>query len=259
MRNGELLEMIWRGDIVSSDSDAARRMARVLGTLVPLPIICLSARTGVDRSLLLLEETELMPGLPLGDVLAEELGIDVPYGAMVVIGGADLAAGRAADGDLSHAAGLLVGEALLDAVRRGIFPLEKETDALYVMACSYHRLAGGAALQQLGLVPAQFRRGLGASLGAYWSGARSCLTDSSGLFAQPDFLDSPRLIDYLAALDAGFTAPASDRVRAGLLLFPGGARDHDDWLALVERAVSLELAQQARRIHTAGAARDLTA
>jgi len=239
MRHDRLLELIWQGDIQPASGPCSSRLLRGLGALLPLRTVSLAAGSGVDRRCILTDDTELMPELPLGDVLAEELSIDVPEGALVVISDEVLLSNQVMDDELSYDLGVLVAEALLGVIRRGVFPYERETDALYAMASSYHAMIGGSGFMHLGLMPSWFRVGLAAGLCTYWAGARSARSDTSGLFLRPDFLSCPQLHDYLRSMDGNFTAP--DRIPAGLMLFTGGPCSHREWLAKVERAVSAEL------------------
>ncbi len=238
MQSSRILEAIWRGDVRPATGGSARRMRRILNALLPVHSVALVAQRGVGHGCVLPDETELMPALPLGDVLAEELEIDVPYGAMVVISDAAMAEDKVDDDQVSYACGISIGEALIDVMRRGVFSLERETDALYIMALSYHRMAEGSGFQHLGLVPAQFHAGMAAALGAYWSGARSSLTDDSGLFLRSDFLECAKLRSYLKTLDGCFSAPAPQRITASLMLFAGAPLRHDEWLELVAEAVT---------------------
>jgi hypothetical protein len=239
MRHDRLLELIWQGDIQPASGPCSSRLLRGLGALLPLRTVSLAAGSGVDRRCILTDDTELMPELPLGDVLAEELSIDVPEGALVVISDEVLLSNQVMDDELSYDLGVLVAEALLGVIRRGVFPYERETDALYAMASSYHAMIGGSGFMHLGLMPSWFRVGLAAGLCTYWAGARSARSDTSGLFLRPDFLSCPQLHDYLRSMDGNFTAP--DRIPAGLMLFTGGPCSHPEWLAKVERAVTAEL------------------
>ncbi|MGC9370093.1 MAG: hypothetical protein ACP5DX_11195 [Paracoccaceae bacterium] len=223
-------------------------MAGLLKALLPLRTVHLTAKTGIDRVCIIPDETELMPALPLGDVLVEELELDVPYGTMVVITEAEQQPIPMSDEDISYNLGIVVGNTLLGVISRGVFPLHRESTALYVMGCSYHNMANGSGLQHLGLKPSQFRAGLAGALGAFWSGAGTSRIETSGLFLQPDFLASPKLRRYLKTLDAGFSAPPPDQVGAGLMHFPGGARSYEDWLGLVERAVTEKLATYQNRL-----------
>lgn len=248
MRNGRLLELIWQGDIATLRGKKAQRMAGLLKALLPLRAVHLSAKAGIDRVCVMLDETELMPALPLGDVLVEELGVDVPYGTIVVITEDDQQTVQATDEDMSYNLGIIVGSALLDVISRGTFPLQRESSALYLMGCSYHNMANSSGLQHLGLKPMHFRAGLAASIGAFWSGAGTSRTDTTGLFVQPDFLACPRLRSYLKTLDAGFSAPEPDQIGARLMHFPGGTRSHGEWLALVETAVMEKLGAHNKRL-----------
>ncbi|APX89218.1 hypothetical protein BV394_05390 [Brevirhabdus pacifica] len=209
---------------------------------MPVPTLCLQARRGHAHPAVLSDGAEVMPELPLGDVIAEELGLDVPHGTLIVIGQDDPYAAWSDGEGLSYHVGELVAEVLLDVIRQGVFPLRRENDALYFMACSFHRLAGAAGFQHLGLVPAAFRTGLAATLGAYWTGVRSSRHDMSGMFLEPNFLESERLKTFLRSVDAGFSAPDVRRAPAGLMLFAHRCRSYEAWLKEVELRVSQSLA-----------------
>lgn len=232
MTHDKLLEDIWVGNIQAARGSDAMTLSRQMRALVPVHHVSLTARTGVDRVAVMLDDAELLPALPLGDVVAEELGLDVPYGALVILREAGAA------GDVSHDAGMLVGEILLMALRSGLFPMERETDALYVMARSYDRLAEASGFRHVGLNAREFRTGLAASLGAYWSGARTSRAETSGLFDRPDFLQRVELLNYLRALDASFTIPGPDALPARLMLFTGGAQPFDAWVKSVGQVVA---------------------
>lgn len=246
MRYGDLLELIWQGGLRPAEGPGAARMTRLLRALLPVRTICLTAAAGIDRTRVLTEDSELMPALPLGDVLAEELGLEVPYGVLVVIDDEGQLPSGADDAEMSYHLGHVVGEALLCLMRGGAFALNRETDALYLMACSYARMVAGSAFRHLGLVPDSFRSGLAAVLGAYWSGARSSRVETSGLFVSPDFLESAATRRFLTSVDAGFTAPDPARGTAGLMLFTGAPIGFDRWCAEAERVVGAALEGQGK-------------
>ncbi|WP_102223643.1 hypothetical protein [Acidimangrovimonas sediminis] len=79
-----LLEQIWNGSVSAWPTGEKGDIARGIAALLPVQTVCVdnAAPHGVPR--VLPEATELLPGLTLGDVLAEELGIEVPFGALVV-------------------------------------------------------------------------------------------------------------------------------------------------------------------------------
>lgn len=257
MRHDRLLKLIWQGEIQPASGLGTGRFQRGLSALLPLRAVYLSAASGVDRRCIRTDDVELLPELPLGDVLAEELAIDVPAGSLVVISDGALATNPALDEELSYDLGVLVAEALLGVIRAGVFPCERETDALYAMARSYHAMIDGSGFMHLGLKPAWFRIGLAAGLCTYWAGARTALSDTSGLFLRPDFLTCPKLHDYLRNLDSNFTAP--DRVSAGLMLFTGGTCSYGAWLSKVEKAVTAELDAHVTRSCGNGRSQELRA
>ena len=217
-------------------------LKRLMNALLPVRTVCLAAATGVDRVAVLTDEIEVMPDLPLGDVLAEELSIDVPYGALILLCDEDTIAPPMDLGELSYDLGLAVGKTLLTVLRSGAFPIERENEALYIMACGYHALARTSGMRTLGLVPERFARGLVAPLGAYWSGARMPQTERSTLFIGDDCLARPALRAYLRTLEPGFSAPEPGRIPSGLLAFDDGTCSLESWMAKVSRAVESVMA-----------------
>ncbi len=90
-----LLESIWDGSITALPAGADCRIAREITRLVRVPVLSLGASRPMGDLRVWPEALELMPGVTLGDVLAEELGLDVPYGALVVVEATEgAAAGR---------------------------------------------------------------------------------------------------------------------------------------------------------------------
>ncbi|TMV85816.1 hypothetical protein FGG78_20440 [Thioclava sp. BHET1] len=70
----------------------------MIEALLPVRTITLRSAVAIGGICVLPESTELMPGLSLGDVLAEELDLSVPYGVLIVIEeSADLVDGEIGD------------------------------------------------------------------------------------------------------------------------------------------------------------------
>jgi hypothetical protein len=80
-----LLEGIWNGSITALPAGASSRIAQAIADLAPVPIVCLMSATSLGDLRIWPEAAELMPGVSLGDVLVEELGLEVPYGALVIV------------------------------------------------------------------------------------------------------------------------------------------------------------------------------
>ena len=237
MIQDSVLGLIWQGAIQPARGTSDARFARMLRALIPVHAVLLTATQGIDRVALLLDETEVLPSLPLGDVLVEELGLDVPYGALIVLREPDLAGLAPDDGELSYDLGLVSGEVLLAVLRSGLFPMVRETDALYLMACGLDRLVDASGYRHLGIGAPRFRQGLAGALGAYWSGARSRCADESGLFEREDFLRRPELLTYLSSLDGNFLGRRPTMVPIGLMHAPGGVRSFDEWLVALDRSI----------------------
>lgn len=241
MSQHRVLEDIWAGRIRATRGSEAQALSRQLRALVPVHHILLAATAGIDRVTVMLDDAEMMPALPLGDVLAEELGVDVPYGALVVL--RDVGSTN----PVSYDAGTILGEILLTLLRTGLFPMERETHALFAMASSYDQLVEASGFRHTGLDVTEFRLGMAASLGAYWSGAGVAGADTCGLFDRADFLRQPALLRYLHALDASFDpVSGADQTPVRLMLAQGGTRSFDDWIQHVGAAVSKEIGVPAR-------------
>lgn len=99
MKVNILLEQIWSGAVTVWRDGEKGEIARGISALLPVETICL-ANAGPHRAPRVLPEaTELLPGLSLGDVLAEELGLTVPFGAVVVFEEVAEDAGQSQSGD----------------------------------------------------------------------------------------------------------------------------------------------------------------
>jgi hypothetical protein len=241
-----VLEDVWTGRIRSARGNEANALSRQLRALVPVHHVLLSAEGCVDRIAVMRDDAEVMPALPLGDVVVEELGVDVPYGALIVMRDAGSSA------PVSYDAGLVLGEILLAVLRSGSIPMVRETDALFAMAASYDQIVEASGFRHTGLDCTEFRLGLAASLGAYWSGARQAGADTSGLFDRPDFLRRPALLSYLRALDACFTLEGAETVPARLMLAQGGTRGFDAWTDEVAQIVAAQIGIPPRTIPLEG-------
>lgn len=231
-----LLELVWRGAITSSVGQRAQRLERLLGELLPVRAICLTASVELGETRVMTDETELEPALSLGDVLAEELSLEVPYGTLVVIESAR-GRGKADDlGALSERLGEIVGEVLLGVIRRGVFSFEGEAAALFAMGSSYHRLAQARPLRDLGLEPERFSTGLARAVVQYWARAEFL----EGI-AGADLFESPVLRNHLRQGDPNLVGFDPAYARATLMRFDGGPFGYEKWLALVKHAVVAEI------------------
>lgn len=170
MRSSTLLESIWKGDVLTSKSNMCQEVTRLLGLILPLRTVPLSAKSGISRSCIVSEQIELLPEVLLGDVVAEELSADVPYGAMIVIFKEQDWSDTINQTDVSFELGLLIGDTLLNLIKDCVFPLQYEAEVLLVMVNSYCRLIESPEFQSQKVCSESFNEGLILSLREYWDG-----------------------------------------------------------------------------------------
>lgn len=231
------LEMIWQEAVRPADPAATASFKGLIDALLPVKSVLLSADHGVDSVAVIPDEVELMPALSLGDVLVEELQIDVPYGSLAILCEQSFLDGCVDSASVSRAVGMAVGQTLLTVLRQGAFPLERENEALFVLASAYDQVARSPEFEQLGLIYITFSAGLASVVGMYWSGARDCAATSHP-FKQPGCLGQVATRRYLTLLDPGFRAPEYAQIPATLLSFPQGCFRFDDWVQTLTKAVT---------------------
>ena len=230
MKTGKLLPMIWQGDVAAADADSD--LMRAFTALVPVCMVPVLADRGVAQPMVLSDDAELSPALSIGDVLAEELSLDVPYGSLVVVW-PRRGPGTRFSRDLGHA----VGESLLIAQSRGRLPAESETDTLFMLALSAAQTVRTRQMRALGVDARPFCLGLADSLGTYWRGTGRARRETGSIFSRPDFLWQPQLAGYLRELDPCFSAPNPMSVPVDLMSMSGGPLSVSHWIACLETAV----------------------
>jgi len=170
MHNKTLLEGIWQGDLASTQSRVTKEIQHLLMLMLPLHTVCLSANSTVTCSRIIPEEIELLPALPLGDILAEELSTIIPPRSLIVVLKDHDCKAAGSNQDISFLLGLIIGDALLGIVGDGVFPLQYETEALQVMANSYCSQAERLERKQKKICLTSFQNGLSKSISEYWNG-----------------------------------------------------------------------------------------
>ena len=233
----KILELIWSDAVVAMDPGRAVRMRRLLQAMIPVKFVFLENRAGVIHPAVMPDDLEVMPELSLGDVVVEELGVDVPFGSMLVIQD-ESHPGYEDRHAMSMDIGIVVGRVLLELLNRGGLPLERETEALYIMACAFDRMARSSGLRLAGLMPEEFSKGLVATLGAYWTGTRGSRTEQSGLFNCGTCLAGDELRAYLGMLDPHFAAPSYHRIPPALMVLSSGTYTLEDWMTQAASAVA---------------------
>lgn len=115
-----LIGQIWGGTLTVEAEQGASPLAAVLGSLMDVPVVTLASDVEKTRPFAVMEETEVLPGASLGDVLAEELSIDIPYGALVLVQPKDFTKAQ----DLSgQKLGEIIGHIILE-MAQGVHSVE---------------------------------------------------------------------------------------------------------------------------------------
>ena len=127
MTENKILEHIWSDAIELRASDRMSPLARILDAVVNIPTITLVSHLGNSHPVVFMESTELAFGATLGDILAEELGVQVPKGAVVLIESAEFADSKEYSGT---ELGQVLGNILLGlAGESGVRPFGENIEA----------------------------------------------------------------------------------------------------------------------------------
>ncbi|WP_335949303.1 hypothetical protein [Salipiger bermudensis] len=243
MRSGEVLSLIWQDGVTLPIHDGYRAFETMFSRILPVRAVCLLAGASCSRPLAMSDELELAPALPLGDVLVEELPVDLPYGTLVLFL-------PERDTDLSALMGAAVGEALQLLLNQAGLPMERETDALYLVAHAAMRRAAGLRAQGSALDTEAFALGLGQSLERHWVVEQGGRLPDPTLFSRPDFLWQPLLQGYLSRLDPGFTAPDPRMVNGDLLRVADTPLVLPEWVSRMEAVLRAVLGAPERQTPT---------
>ena len=233
MKSEQLLRRIWQGDLTLADDREAAWIKTGFNQMIGARTVCVRM-AGLVAPRLYAEGTELEPGLSLGDVLAEEIGLDMPYDTFVLVLPDVTQTGSPVT--LSRDLGASVGEAILYASDL-MLRIDRQTDAIYTLAHSAAHLAAARMLALHGVDPRAFCAGLGQSLGGFWRGSSRRKIQGRDLFQRPDFLWQSELRSYLTALDPCFTSPNHIAIPGDLLQLGDTGLDVDEWVHRLDIAV----------------------
>jgi hypothetical protein len=224
-----ILNDIWSGRITGMPLNTASPVDRILKALLPVKAVCL-AMEDCPQSLVLTDRTDL-DGFQLGDVVAQELDVMVPYGALVVIHDKEL--GLASAEDVSYAIGRIVGQALIMAVQADCVDISRENEALYIMSVCYSKVAHTQFLRDIGLRAEHFHLGLASALRTFWIGTDSPAKDLSDIFVNYNFLGSDAFHSYMRDLDSSFAPPKQSVINSSMIMFPNTECSFQDWQMMV--------------------------
>lgn len=81
----QILRSIWSGEAALGCKEEQSPLALLLDSILSVPIVCLTVPLGDQTPIALADSMELMPGCMLGDILSEELGVDVPINCIILV------------------------------------------------------------------------------------------------------------------------------------------------------------------------------
>ena len=156
----QLLNAVWTDQVNLLDTEDSSELRSILDDLLPFQKILLIVPDGPLCNRVFAEETELLPALPFGDVLAEELSINVPSGAIIVCLSKRLVASGFEDAELSMCLGRICGEVIADAVHLGNYRIDREHEAGALLSEIIRSNARRTAMRQRQISIEQFQRAL---------------------------------------------------------------------------------------------------
>ena len=130
-----LLDAIWTEEAAPIHPEDYTQLHRRLDALLPFSKVFLSVSESMLDGCVFSDDVEVMPALPLGDVLAEEFEINVPYGTVVICCTNKPARKTDPLKDFSATMGEICAEVIVDAVQLGGYRLDRESEALGSLGC----------------------------------------------------------------------------------------------------------------------------
>lgn len=149
----DALHQLWTGAAGLPRHGSTRAFDAALDVLCPVrrQLIELAAPAGGGR--VLLDDTEVMPMISLGDVVAEEFDLTLPYGTLLLfVPREELLDGAPAE-RRAAAIGRACGQIVSETLHRGAFPLDREARIAGALTASCLERArsiafGGAAARE---------------------------------------------------------------------------------------------------------------
>lgn len=129
-----LLHAIWTGEVAPVPSHQKHALFDLLEVLFKARMVLIEVPEGPLCGKVLQETAELMPDLPLGDILEEELDLSVPVGAIVVCLSARALGAAAELPALSKALGTISAQVIVDAVHLADAPVADERKEMQRLA-----------------------------------------------------------------------------------------------------------------------------
>lgn len=159
-----LLTSIWSGATKPAQSERALPLYRLITGLLPIHSIILQVPEGPLSGRVFTDDTELMPSLPLGDVIEEEFSTSVPAGTIVICCSDAALAPAYSKEKRSELLGRICADLIIDTVLLGYYPIESEMEAFRHLAVGVVATAMSIHADHDGIILSQFALALGRRL-----------------------------------------------------------------------------------------------
>ena len=129
-----LLHAIWNGECTPAVSSDTAIIRDIFAEFFPFRVLFLEVPEGPLCGHVLTDETEVIPALPIGDVIAEEFDLIVPPGTSIVCCSKAQLSDACPTKERSALLGRICAEIVIDTVRNGTYRIEKETEVISHLA-----------------------------------------------------------------------------------------------------------------------------
>lgn len=134
IKTSTLLQAIWTGEAKAVPPTAKPALIDTLETLFKIQTVVIEVPAGPLCGQVLQETTELMPDLPVADVLDEELDIHVPDGAVIVCLSRRVLGATRSVKDQAQALGNVCAQIVVDTVQLSAIPFANERQEMRQLA-----------------------------------------------------------------------------------------------------------------------------
>lgn len=227
MLGRQVLNLVWENRVALAEQEFDAVFGRLFTSILPVRHAALVMTNGSNLTVAMSDGLEVAAGLPLGDVLVEELPLDLPYDSLVLFLPREISC-------ISQLLGGAVAETILLTLGSCALPLERETEALYTMAHAATLRAEELATAGAQIEMSAFCRGMGDSLSRHWLADRPGCAMAPSAFHQKDFLRSGQVLGYLPQLDPGFTPPDYSRINSNLLRVAETPLGLEEWAERID-------------------------
>jgi hypothetical protein len=160
----DVLSVLWSGRASAVGDGEAVTFARLLRALSPVRAVLVATESGALEERVLLDDVEIMPSLTIGDIMAEELNLQVPYGTVIAFVPAAAMQDCAPPSIKGKSLGRLLGQIILEAVNRGSFPMEIEIGMMFRLAATAVSTAGHLETRKGQISSSTFERAVAETL-----------------------------------------------------------------------------------------------